>query len=212
MLRFQETPDRIFIEILKASMEIVIDQITELIGYSGNPKEAKNELIGILPLAAKVFCPEVALKTLRDMLEKLLRPELYYLNDYHYLLIYDTLQLYSGLHNDMVRISKSKNEKKAAAMIGPYHIEKIDFDRLETLYFYDTDFLFDPEVMLNLGEEERKGMAFNPETFAITQGLAPHPEELALKEVTDEPYEVPEISQYFGPNSRCYPDEDINPE
>ena len=118
MLRFQETPDRIFIEILKASMEIVIDEITDLIDYSENPKEAKGELRGILPLAAGVFSPGVALKTLRDMLEKLLLPELYYLNDYHYLLIYDTLQLYSELHNDMVRISESENEKNAAAKVA----------------------------------------------------------------------------------------------
>ena len=88
MLQFQETPDKIFIEILKASMEIVIDEITELIGYSGNPKEAKMKLRAILPLAARVFSPRVALKTLRDMREKLPRPELYYLNNYHYLLIY----------------------------------------------------------------------------------------------------------------------------
>ena len=193
-------------------MEIVIDEITALINYSANPKEAKSGLRAILPLAASVFSPEVALKTLREMLEKLLRPELYYLNDYHYLLIYDTLQLYSELHNNMVRTSRSKNEKNAAAKIGPYHIEKIDFDLLETLYFYDTDFLFDPEVMLNLGEEDRKGMSFNPETFAITQGLAPHPEELLLKEMTGETYEVPEISQHFGPDSRCYPDGDMSPE
>ena len=212
MLRFQHTPDKIFIEILKAGMEIVIDEITALINYSANPKEAKSGLRAILPLAARVFSPEVALKTLREMLEKLLRPELYYLNDYHYLLIYDTLLLYSELHNDMVRISKSKTEKNAAAMIGPYRIEIIDFDRIETLYFYDTDFLFDPEVMLNLGEEEKKLMSFRPETFAITQGLAPHPEELVLKEVTDETYEVPEISEHFGPGSTCYPDKYMAPE
>ncbi len=212
MLRFQEAPDRIFTEILKTGMEIVIDEITELIGYSGNPKEAKSELRGILPLAARVFSPEVALKTLGEMLEKLLRPELYYLNNYHYLLLYDTLQLYSNHHNDMVRTARSDSEKNAAAKIGPYHIEEIDFDGLEALYFYDTDFLFDPEIMLSLGEEERKDLSFNPETFAITQGWAPHPEELVLKEVTDETYEVPEISQHFGPDSRCYPDEDMGPE
>jgi hypothetical protein len=212
MLRFQETPDRIFIEILKASMEIAIDVITDLISYSENPKVAKSELRSILPLAARVFNPVVALKTIRDMLQKLLSPELYYLNDYHYLLLYDTLQLYSGLHNNLVRTAGSKSEKNAAAKIGPYHIEKIDFDLLETLYFYDTDFLFDPEVMLSLGEEERKGMAFNPETFAITQGLAPHPEELVLKEMIGETYEEPEISQHFGPDSRCYPDEGLTSE
>ncbi len=190
-------------------MEIVIDEITDLIDCSENTKEAKNELRAILPLAARVFSPGVALKALRDMLEKLPQPELFYLNDYHYLLLYDTLMLYCDLHNDMVRTSRSKNEKNAAARIGPYHIRKIDFGRLEVLYFYDTDFLFDPEVMLNLGEEERKCLSFNPETFAITQGFAPHPEELVLKEVTDETYEVPETSPHFGPDSSCYPDEDM---
>jgi hypothetical protein len=209
MLKFQETPDKIFIEILKAGMEIVIDEISDVIDYSENKKEAKNELEGILPLAARVFSPEAALGTLREMLEKLFRPELYYLNDYHYLLLYDTLRLYAGLHNDMVRTAGSGNEKNAAAKIGPYHIGRIDFDLIEGIYFYDTDFLFDPEVMLGLGEEERKNMAFNPETFAITQGLAPHPEELVLKEMTDGTFEVPEISEHFGPHSKVYPDRDM---
>jgi hypothetical protein len=204
MLSFQETPDRIFIEILRAGMEIVIDEISDLIDYSDNPKKARNELRLILPLAAKVFSPEAALKTLKDMLEKLLTPGLYSLNDYHNLLLYDTLQLYAELHNDLVRSSGSKDEKAAASAVGPYHIEKIDFERLESIYFQEADFLFDPEVMLSMGEEERKKMAFKPETFSLTQGLAPHPEELILKKIAEK-YEIPETSSYFNPASGVYP-------
>jgi len=207
MLRFQETPDRIFIEILKESMELVIDEIGDLVDYSDNPKKAGNEFRLIFPLSARVFSPDTALRCLRDMLEKLFMTELFHLNNYHYLLIYDAVKLYTELHNDMVRTSGSRNEKMSAAAIGPYYIEKINFERIRDIYFYDTDFLIDPEVMLSLGEEEKKNMAFNPETFSITQGLAPHPEELILKKAAEEEYEIPETSVYFGPSSAIYPDE-----
>jgi hypothetical protein len=207
MLLFQETPDRIFIEILKESMEIGIDEVGDLVDYSDNPKKARNEFRLILPLAARVFSPEIALKTLRDMLDKLFLPELYHMNNYHYLLIFDAVKLYAELHNDMVRTAGSRDERMAAAAVGPYYIEKIDFERIQDIFFYDTDFLIDPEVMLSLGEEEKKSMDFNPETFSITQGLAPHPEELDLKEAFDGVYEIPETSMYFGRLSVVYPDE-----
>jgi hypothetical protein len=66
MLRFQEAPDKIFIGILKGGMEIVIDEITDLIDYSENPKAAKSELRSILPLAARVFSPGVAVFLLNE--------------------------------------------------------------------------------------------------------------------------------------------------
>ena len=66
MLRFQEAPDKIFIGILKAGVEIVIDEITDLIDYSENPKAAKSELRTILPLAARAFSPGVAVFLLNE--------------------------------------------------------------------------------------------------------------------------------------------------
>lgn len=52
--------------------------------------------------------------------------------------------------------------------------------------------------------------AYNPEAFALSQGLLPHPEELALKIDTMEdplPCRVTS-SKYFGPGSKVYPDYD----
>ena len=77
------------------------------------------------------------------------------------------------------------------------------------LYFFDTDFLFDSEDMMKLGLEGRKGMAFNEETFAITQGLAPHPEELKIKVHKGEKAIVLDSSPYFGSKSKVYPDFDF---
>jgi hypothetical protein len=207
MIKFQETPDRIFIEILKTGMEIITDEIEDILGYSESPKRAKDELRLVLPLAAKVFSPEAALRTLRDMLEKLFLPGLYQMNDYHFLLLYDTLQLYSELHNDMVRTAGSKEERIAAAAIGPYYILKTDFGRIIDIYFCNTNFLFDPDVMLSLREEEKKYMEINPEAFSVAQGLPPHPEELVLRELPGEVYKIPETSSYFNDSSAVYPDD-----
>jgi hypothetical protein len=69
-------------------------------------------------------------------------------------------------------------------------------------------FLFDPEDMFQLGLEGRKQMAINEETFAVIQGLIPHPEELELKEYKGEKAIEIDPSPYFGANSKVYPDFD----
>jgi hypothetical protein len=46
------------------------------------------------------------------------------------------------------------------------------------IYFYDTNFLLDQEDTFALGMEGRKIMIVSKETFAITQGLPTHHEEL----------------------------------
>lgn len=208
MLRFQQTPDKVFIEILMRSLDFVIDSIREeLDRRNGTASAAGEYLASLLPLAMRVFSPEAAFVAFTDMRDKLQRPELYYLNDYHYLLLYDALELFSTIHNDAVDACETADEKRDAAMIGEYSIEKIDFDLLVELFFYDTDFLLDPEHLDAMTAEQKKCLDLNPETYSLTHGLAPHPEELVLKVIDDEPYEVPELSRYFGPDSVVYPDE-----
>ena len=52
----------------------------------------------------------------------------------------------------------------------------------------------------------RKEMSFNKETFAISQGLAPHPEELKIKMYKKEEAVIKKPSDLFGPKSKIYPD------
>ena len=53
-------------------------------------------------------------------------------------------------------------------------------DTLET-YFWDTDFLMDAESFARLSAEAKTHLGFSPSVFGVTQGLAPHPEELVLR-------------------------------
>ena len=209
MLRFQNYPDKIFMAILEDGITFMIDQLNTIISsldHIGDRKSAFNDL---LPFAGRVFTCETALKTLKRMLACHRRPGLYYLNDYHYLLLYDTLQCLCEVHNDTVKEASCMNEVKMASKVGKYYIEKIFFDRLIEIYFYDIDFLINSETMRDLGIEERKGLGINEETFGISQGLAPHPEELAVNLMKNEKPYLMIQSILWGPSSRVYPDMEL---
>ncbi len=103
-------------------------------------------------------------------------------------------------------MARNKKDGKEASFVDPFSIEKIDFDEIVELYFFDIDFLTSPEVMLNLPSWFKQ--TYNPEAFALSQGLLPHPEELALKVDTIEDPLVYKVTspRYFGPESKVYPD------
>jgi hypothetical protein len=135
--------------------------------------------------------------------------KLYYLSDYHYLLLYDTLRDFCDLQNDFVREAKTKKEKRERSQTGRFHIDELDFDGIIETYFFDTDFLGSPDTMFALGLEGRKQFRFNKEVFAITQGLAPHPEELAFKIHKGDQAITKGSPLLFSPKSKVYPDFNI---
>jgi hypothetical protein len=203
MLRFETPPDKIFTAILEESMSLMIDRIREI---KAAKEDAGNELEDLMPTAGKVFGPATALKTLKRMLACHKRPGLYRLNDYHYLLLYDTLQYFCEIHNDMVKVACSMSEKQRTSRVGAFYIERINFDDLIGIYFYDTDFLMEGDTVMGLGLERRKALGLHDETFGISQGMAPHPEELKLKMQDNEKPVLIIQSRYWGPSSRVYPD------
>ncbi len=125
-------------------------------------------------------------------------------------MLYDTLQYFCDIHNDMVEDAFGTHEKKKLSKIGSFYIEKINFDDLIDIYFYDTDFLIDADIMMNLGFEKRKEMGIHDETFGISQGLAPHPEELKIKVQKEEKPILRIQSRFWGPYSRVYPDLELS--
>ena len=209
MLRFQTAPDRIFMAILQESLELMIDQIRTIKMIRHREEEREYELSALLSNVGKVFNYVTALKTLKRMLVCHRRPGLYNLNDYHYLLLYDTLLNFCEIHNDMVRVSSSAGAKKREAKVGAFYIEKIDFDLLIGVYFYDTDFLLDAETVIKLGIEKRIELGIQDETFGISQGLAPHPEELKITVNKNEKPFLATQSRYWGKSSSVYPDLEV---
>jgi hypothetical protein len=208
MLRFQSQPDDVFTAILKDGIEYMIESIKEFVFKEKDKKEANEDFKWLLPDACKVYNPNTAVDTLKRMLICLERPRLYYLNDYHYLLLFDSLEHFCVVHNDLVNDAPTSIDREEVSQIGDYFIEKLLFDEMVDIYFYDTDFLFDPEAILDLGLKGRQQMAINQEAFAITQGLAPHPEELKIGLHKGEiPIKIAS-SPYFGSTSKVYPDFD----
>ncbi len=209
MLRFAEKPDAVFQAILREGLSFAGDIISDMRSDPDpNGALSKETFVESFPAAGKVFPPRLAVETLRDMLQRLDRPEIYYLNDYHYLLLYDVLNFLSEIHNDGVSMARNKGERKEASFVDPFFIEKIDFDKIIELFFFDIDFLTSPEVMLNIPSWFKQ--TYNPEVFALSQGLLPHPEELALNIDTIEDPFMYKITtpRYFGPKSKVYPDYD----
>lgn len=206
MLRFQSHPDKVFTAILKEAMELMIDEINNAVSFSQSKEEISENLNSLLPNAGKVFNSSTALNTLKEMLVCLEKPQLYQLNDYHYMLHYDTLSTFCELHNDAVREAETRADKIEISQIGDYYIEKLLFDELVDIYFYDIDFLLNPEETFQLGMEGRRNIDVSDETFVISQGLAPHPEELALKVHEGEKAIEIDSSPYFGSKSKVYPD------
>ncbi len=206
MLRFHKAPDRIFMAILQESLELMIDQINavKLIGH--NEEARAYELSSLLPNACTVFNYRTAIKTLKRMLACHKRPGLYNLNDYHYLILYDTLLNFCEIHNEMVRVSAGTDARKRETKVGAFYIEKIDLVTLIGVYFYDVNFLLDAETVMDLSIEKRKELGIQDQTFSISQGLAPHPEELKVTVYKGEKPILITQSRYWGRSSSVYPD------
>jgi hypothetical protein len=187
-------------------MTLMIDQVREVKMRGRDTEELKYEFEGLLPAASRVFNFETTLKTLKRILMCHKRPGLYRLNDYHYLLLYDTLEYFCHIHNDMVKESKGADEKKKMSKVGAFYIEKISFDDLIGVYFYDIDFLMDADTMIELGIERRKDLGIHDENFGISQGMAPHPEELKIRVQKNEKPSLRIQSRLWGPTSSVYPD------
>ena len=194
MLRFAENPDKIFTKILELSIINALDSIKDLSDIS--------EFKIFFPNASRNFNQRTANKTLKKLFKYNKSPWLWQLNDYHYVLLYDTLKLFCDLGNDL-----TGDTNEPVLTLSGYGIWEIDFEFLIEHYFWDEDFLIDQEIMLKLTGKGKAQLGFNKETFGITMGLSPHPDELKIKLCKRGNF-IPEYpdSLYFNKKSRKYPD------
>lgn len=197
MLRFQKNPDKIFTEVLEAAFTFIIDEIEDI---------PSHELKCFLPHSARQFTKNSAVNVLKDLIKYNKAPGLWRLTDYHYLLIYDSLETFcaEGIVDEIMN-----NIKKNQPILkrNGFKVWSIDFDALIDIYFFDTDFLMNPEIFVNLSKEHKDQLGFSKEFFGITTGMKPHPAELKI-ELYEEGEFIPEDpdSSCFRINSREYPD------
>lgn len=101
----------------------------------------------------------------------------YYVTDFHFLIIYKLLKSMVNRHNELVLQGLS-----GILMDSSF---TINFDELAERLFHDTDFLLTSEEYGELTSEEREALDMSPELFSICNNLPPHPSEL---QVVSKPY------------------------
>jgi hypothetical protein len=191
MLRWQFQPDEAFAAILESSLCISIEWLSDQM--AGTIDEGE-----VVSLFGTRIWEHFDAQQLHAELQKLLlahrSAKLYMPTDYHFLILHEVLQLQISRHNERVA-----NAGQPLAF-GSVWLGHVDFDFVRD-HFWDEDFLFDPTLMSRLSEKDKAAMGFNKETFALVQGLKPHPKELELKEVEAE-IESPNNHYKRG---ECYP-------
>ena len=165
MIRFSEQPDEIFLTILHEAMD-------EEQGYLEHSPDDDGFFEASYPLSSRHFTLALACQTLEQLRTASEAEDLYQLTDYHWELLYEMLRGYSALFNDSSAVS---------VLPERYGIEEIDFSWMIQNFFWDTDFLMSAETMMALSMKDKAMMGLSQETFGLTQGLIPHPDELQLK-------------------------------
>ena len=181
MIVFQEDPDPIFVAIVHEALKFVRD--VQLVCYRKDYRPTRRERQELDESYGDLF-PELARSFSRPrlvrMIQRLLRASRdeqrwYRLTDYHWLVLYSCLQAYCDLHNDEATGTGGK--------VGPYEIERIDFNAVVDRFFFDTDFLMGP--LLLQAEEQAPGQLHSTrEAWKIAAGLKPEAKDLRLTPVS----------------------------
>ena len=180
MLRWQFQPDEAFVAILDSSLRICIDQLGAYLSdhLAGTTAEVEFAWLDGTRIW-ELFDPNQLLGELQKLLTANQSTKLYMPNDYHFLILHEVLELQISSHNDRVSACGQP------LAFGSVLLGQVDFDFVRD-FFWDEDFLLDSEVMASLSEENKAALGFNQETFALVQGLKPHPQELELQEMDAE--------------------------
>src|SRR5215471_2716860 len=184
MLRFPAPLTAAATEIVISCLEIAADMAVDF-----DPPEAWRD---VYSLSAECFTSTLARETLLDLLGKLRLPEAYVPTEYHWLLMYECLQVQIEVLNDMLLPCLVEQLQLLATVQDAVYLSlptrakdgagvHIDFDALIDTYFWDTDFLMDAELFSRLGPDAKANLGFSASVFGVVQGLSPHPDELVLR-------------------------------
>jgi hypothetical protein len=199
MLRFPCPLTAAATEIFVSCLELAAD---EVIAFD-SPEAWRHAY----PLSATCFTRELARETLLNLLAKLRLLEEYVPTEYHWLLLYECLQIQIEVLNDMPLplfvelLTQLATVQDAGYLSLPTRARHgagchIDFEALIDTYFWDTDFLLDAELFSRLDAHAKSNLGLSASVFGVVQGLAPHPDELVLRRAEEfGPRQIPSESE-----------------
>jgi hypothetical protein len=184
MLRFARPLTPAAHALVAYCLEVAADDVRDLYGDDG--------WAASFPRSAACFTRELARNMLTDLGEKLDQPELYMPTDYHWLLMYEALQVYVSVANDD-QPDDLMNELRTLAQADDTayldisrvrrreHRVAIDLDAFLDEFFWDMDCLLEPDLHEEFGAEQKQQLGTTPELFGVIHRLPPHPDELILR-------------------------------
>jgi hypothetical protein len=133
MLYFARKPDLVFTAILHTALESEGESIKGSLNNDVDLWEA------CYPESSRYFTAASCLDVLTQLFCASRDPIVYCPTDYHWLLLYEVLQNFCVIHNDLAPAAP-----KGWRPVGQFKLNEIDFDALVDIYFWDTDFLIAP--------------------------------------------------------------------
>jgi hypothetical protein len=189
VLYWSTKPDPLFTKIVDVAISVGRDLVRSWEGSS------PTEWATMYPELAKFFTPATSNRELERLRvthgsSKVFRP-----GDYQWLLLFEVLRDFCEAYNDQP-IDTMEHEGTV--------IRHIDFDAILAIFFWDLDFTIPLEELSALGAAGRNMMGIQDQAFNAAAGLVPHPDELALEEVTS-PKWAEEDEAFFRAGSTTYP-------
>jgi hypothetical protein len=163
MLKWSTKPDPVFFDIVSNSLQY----------YQAYFKDNEiDETYNVFKIFGK--------KGLAIEVEKILTAhhseKIYCVTDYHFLILYEALNLYCDLY---------KEGFFEDTLLGGIHPSELDFEDMVGIYFHDTDFLFESETINNLSVGQKDEMSISSDVFSIANNLTPHADELIISEADE---------------------------
>ncbi|HEY3197189.1 MAG TPA: hypothetical protein VGJ57_04180 [Nitrospirales bacterium] len=130
MLYFAHKPDLVFTAILHTALESEGESLKGFVNNDPDLWEA------CYPESSRYFEAAACVDVLTQVFCASRDPIVYCPTDYHWLLLYEVLQNFCVIHNDL-----APTAPKGWRPVGEFKLSEIDFNALVDIYFWDTDFL-----------------------------------------------------------------------
>jgi hypothetical protein len=130
VLYFAHKPDLVFTAILHTALESEGESLKGFVNNDPDLWEA------CYPESSRYFEAAACVDVLTQVFCASRDPIVYCPTDYHWLLLYEVLQNFCVIHNDL-----APTAPKGWRPVGEFKLSEIDFNALVDIYFWDTDFL-----------------------------------------------------------------------
>jgi hypothetical protein len=121
----------------------------------------------------------------QNLISAIHSPELLMPTEYHFYLIYNVLETFLDFAIDDPKSEEYRLFMKLGKDFKVYTLEDIFLIILD-YFFWDLDFLMNPEEFNRLNKATKELMDFSDGTFGVVNQLQPTAEELVMKEIVPE--------------------------